>query len=116
MAKEVTPQELAQFCRIVAAGIDAAKNPRADLVASDVRCAIAAMNGDEGAVKRVHSVIAAAKPASAGAVEPAKPISLSFKGELNGDLMQRAAAELEKRRPDLKGKKLQFSLSAKISE
>lgn len=113
MAKEVTPRELAQFCRIVAAGIDASKSPRADLVASDVRCAIAAMNGDEGAVKRVHSVIAAAQSAKA---PPADPISLTFKGELNGDLMQRAAAELEKRRPGLKGKKLQFSLSAKISE
>lgn len=115
MAKEVTPRELAQFCRIVAAGIDAAKNPRADLVASDVRCAIAAMNGDEGAIKRVHGVIAtASKPAPAPA--PADSIALNFSGKLSADLMQRAAAELEKRRPELKGRKLQFSLSAKISE
>jgi len=118
MAKEVTPRDLAQYCRIVAAGIDASKSPRSDLVASDIRCAIAAMNGNKSAIARVHGVIAAATKPAAAKPDAASvdPISLTFKGELSGDVMKRAADELERRRPGLKGRKLQFLVSAKISE
>lgn len=117
MSKEITPSELSQFCRAVAAGIEASKKPRADLVASDIRCAIAAVNGDEAAVARVRSVLAAAD----GAPAPAKtaseePIALRFSGDLSGDVLGRAAAEIAKRRPGLQGKKLQFSLTAKPAE
>jgi hypothetical protein len=111
MSKEITPAELSKFIRCVAAGIDASKKPRADMVASDIRCAIAAVNGDEGASARVRAVISAVPDAPPRAA--AKPISLRFNGELGEDVMRRAAAEVAKRRPALRGKKLQFTLTAK---
>jgi len=118
MSKEITPAELSQFCRAIAAGIEASKKPRADLVASDICCAIAAVNGDEGAVKRVRSVLAsaAAAPAPQERTASADPIALRFNGDLDGDVLKRAAAEIAKRRPGLQGKKLQFSLTAKPAE
>lgn len=122
MSKNITPEELSEFTRCIAAGIDKAKNPSAGRVASDINCAIAAMNGDEKAISRVRSVIATmaakAEPAakSTQASAPAAPITLAFSGELGPDIMERLAAEVAKRRPEFVGKKLQFSLSAKPAD
>ena len=119
MSKEISPSELSKFIRLVASGIEASKKPRADLVASDIRCAIAAVNGDEAAVKRVRSVIAAA-PAAPAAPDArtagTDAISLRFSGDLDGEVLRRAAEEIAKRRPGLKGQKLQFSLTAKPAQ
>ena len=115
MSKEITPVELSKFIRCIAAGIEASKKPRADMVASDIRCAIAAVGGDEGAASRVRAVISAAAPAAPAEAHTAaaEPITLRFNGELGEDVMRRAAAEVAKRRPALSGKKLQFTLTAK---
>lgn len=116
---QVSPQEIANFVRCIAAGIDGSKNPKRELVASDIRCAIAAVNGDEKAVTRVRSVLAAVQTAAPADPAPAAAqaaIDLRFSGPLSGELLSRAAAEVAKRRPELRGKKLQFSLSAKIAE
>lgn len=112
MSKEITPSDLSKFIRCIAAGIEASKKPRADMVASDIRCAIAAVNGDEAAAARVLSVISGTdtepKPSVAS-----DSVTLRFNGELSGEVIQRAAAEVAKRRPELQGKKLQFTLTAK---
>lgn len=116
MANGISPKELSHYIRLVAAGIDAAKQPRADLVGSDIRCAIAAVNGDEGAVKRVRKILAdsaPAKPADQPRTGSDDPIALRFSGSLSEDGMKKVAAEIAKRRPGLQGKKLQFELTAK---
>ena len=53
----INPKEIVKFVRYIAAGIDASKKPSRGMVASDIRCAIAAVNGDESAINHVRSII-----------------------------------------------------------
>jgi hypothetical protein len=76
--------------------IDRSKNPDPTKVAADIK-----------------AVIAALEPAPKAPAEAPKPIKLSFTGKVDdGDLMTRAAAEVAKRRPGLKGRAVKFSLVA----
>jgi hypothetical protein len=111
MAK-VTPSEIATFLNAIADGIDGSKSPKASLVASDIKAAIAALDGHEGAIKRVKTVVAAVKAPVAAAPAAEKPIRLDFQGPLTPDLISRAAAEVAKRRPGFEGKKLKMSITA----
>lgn len=114
MAK-VTPSEIATFLNAIADGIDRSKSPRPDRVASDIKAAIAALDGHEGAIERVKTVVAAVKaPTAAAPAAPSaeKPIRLDFQGPLTPDLISRAAAEVAKRRPGFEGKKLKMSITA----
>ncbi len=105
---QINPKEIVKFVRYIAAGIDASKKPSRDMVASDIRCAIAAVNGDKSAVDHVRSIIS-------NTVEDEPRIDIQFTGPLNMKLIERAATEVAKRRPGFRGKKLQFTLSAKIA-
>ena len=89
-----TPREVSDYLRAIATGIDGSKNPNPTRVAADI--------------KKVIVALSPAAPAPAP-----KPIKLSFKGDVGDEaLMARAAAEVAKLRPELKGRPVKFSLIA----
>lgn len=105
---QINPKEIVKFVRYIAAGIDASAKPSRNMVASDIRCAIAAVNGNEKAINHVRSIIS-------GTTTDEPRIDIKFSGPLSRQLIERAATEVAKRRPGFRGKKLQFTLSAKIA-
>jgi hypothetical protein len=89
-----TPEQVSNQLRMMADKIDRSKNPDPAKVAADIKMVIAALSPEAPA-------------------EAPKPIKLSFKGKIDDqDLMTRAAAEVAKRRPGLKGRAIKFSLIA----
>lgn len=91
-----TPQEVSNYLRAMADGIDKSKSPDPTKVAADIK-----------------KVIAALSPEPEAPAEEPKPIKLSFQGDVGDEaLMARAAAEVAKRRPGFKGRPVKFSLIA----
>ncbi|HEY8095078.1 MAG TPA: hypothetical protein VIE65_03170 [Methylobacter sp.] len=118
---QVKPSEIASFLIAIADGIDRAKSPKTSFVASDIKAAIAAIDGNEKAVEHIRNTNAAVKAAkeqkperTASATD--SPINLRFQGTLTPDLISKAAAEVAKRRPGFEGKHLKMSISAFVVE
>lgn len=113
----LSPQEVSSYISLIASAIDKSAKPKADLVTNDIKCAIAALNGDEKAVARIKGILASAtktegKPAPAKVAADAS-LGLKFSGPLSEDLLKRTAHEIAKKRPGYKGKDLEFTLSVK---
>lgn len=112
----LSPQEVSSYISLIASAIDKSAKPKADLVTNDIKCAIAALNGDEKAVARIKGILASSKTGEKSA--PAKvaadaSLGLKFSGPLSEDLLKRTAHEIAKKRPGYKGKDLEFTLSVK---
>lgn len=91
-----TPKQVSDYLRTMADGIDRSKSPDPTKVAADIKKVIAALSPEPAAPK---------------------PIKLSFKGDVGDEaLMARAAAEVAKRRPGLKGRPVKFSLIAEPAD
>lgn len=109
MPQSANPSQIAAFLRAVADGIDRSKNPDRNKVASDLKCVLAALNGEEGAVARVAAVASASQKPAAPAPAPYK---ISFTGSVSPDNLRGAAEEILKRRPALAGQKVRVTLIA----
>ncbi len=101
--KNPSPSQIASFLRNMADKIDHAKAPSTAKVAADLRCVLAALDGNEEAVARVAAMTAPAAPAVGQSAPEAKPFRISFNGKFDPDVVRRAAEHVVAKRPVIAG-------------